>query len=179
MPRSCGTHLLLAHSMVMPTVISASCHTSLHMSRALDSKIWKHASKYFQSPIHWLQPLGTWTPSIINKQSQHISSIIMILKFLLIWVCIINISLVNTNCQVGKFLYYKNSSSVWMSWDLSDWPGYLRVPGKCLESGHTLESGPSDRIQTNMTGVTTDIIYRYFQVMTREIGRAHVWTPVT
>ena len=105
MPRSCGTHLLLAHSMVMPTVISASCHTSLHMSRALDSKIWKHASKYFQSPIHWLQPLGTWTPSIINKQSQHISSIIMILKFLLIWVCIINISLVNTNHQVGDFLY--------------------------------------------------------------------------
>ena len=29
----------------------------------------------------------------------------MISKFLLIWVRIINISLVNTNCQVGDFLY--------------------------------------------------------------------------
>ena len=41
------------------------------------------------------------------------------------------------------------------------------MSGKCLGSGHALEPGPSDGIHTHLTGVITDIIYRYFQVMTR------------
>ena len=114
MPRNCSTHLLLVHFMVMPMVASVSCCTSQHMSRVLDLKIWKHVSEYFQNPMHWLWLLDMWMPFIINKQFQHISRITINSKYTVIWVGIISVSLVNTNFQVGDFLYnnYKQTLNI-------------------------------------------------------------------
>lgn len=64
---------------------------------------------------------------------------------------------------MATMAFISNLTCVWTSWNLSGQPGNMTKPGWCLGSDHTLGQGPSERIQTRVTGMMTDIFTDNFR----------------